>query len=60
MENDLIDRFVQEQKGELMDDLISRQDAISALCDKFKRTPTNAIRAMDAIKQLPPAQLERK
>jgi hypothetical protein len=43
-----------------MDDQISRQAAIDALRDKFKRTPTNAIRAMDAVKQLPPAEPERK
>jgi len=37
---------------------IYRQAAIDALRDKFKRTPTNAIRAMDAVKQLPSTQPE--
>ena len=41
-----------------MSDLISRQAAIEALRDEFKRTPTNAIRAMDTIKNLPSAQPE--
>ena len=37
-------------------DVIYRQDAIDALRDEFKRTPTNAIRAMDTIKNLLSAQ----
>lgn len=39
-------------------DCISREAAIEALRDEFKRTPTNAIRAMDTIKNLPSAQSE--
>ena len=41
-----------------MTDLIDRQDAINALRYEFKRTPTNAIRVMDTIKNLPSAQSE--
>lgn len=37
-----------------MNDLISRQAAIEALRELFKKSPTTAIRAMGAIKQLPP------
>lgn len=39
-----------------MHDLISRQAANDALRDEFKRTPTTAIRAMEALKSLPSAQ----
>lgn len=39
-----------------MDSLISRQAAIDALMDEFKRVPTNAIRAKDALEKLPSAQ----
>ena len=41
-----------------MNDLISRQMALDALREVFKRVPTNAIRAMDAIEQVPSAQPE--
>lgn len=36
-------------------DSISRQMAIDALMDEFKRVPTTAIRAKNRIEQLPPA-----
>ena len=38
--------------------MVYRQDAIDALRDEFKRTPTNAIRAMDTLKGLPSAKPE--
>ena len=41
-----------------MDDMISRQQAIDALMDEFKRVPTTAIRAKNRIERLPSAQLE--
>ena len=41
-----------------MDDLISRQQAIDALMDEFKRVPTTAIRAKNRIERLPSAQPE--
>lgn len=50
--------FAIGQKGEMMDDTISRKAAIDALRDEFKRTPTTAIRAMEALKSLPSAQPE--
>ena len=37
-------------------DCISRQEAIDAVMDEFKRIPTNAIRAKTRIEALPPAQ----
>ena len=40
--------------------LIDEEDAINALIEEFKRTPTIAIRAKYTIEQLPPAQSERK
>lgn len=39
-----------------MDDLISRQAAIEAMMDLFKRVPTNAIRAKDKLEELPSVQ----
>lgn len=36
-----------------MSDCISRQAAIDAVMDVFKRVPTNAIRAKEVIEQLP-------
>lgn len=39
-------------------DTISRQAAIDALMEKFKRIPTTAIRAKDALEALPSAQPE--
>lgn len=50
--------FAIGQKGEMMDDTISRKAAIDALRDEFKRTPTTAIRAMEALNSLPSAQPE--
>ena len=41
-----------------MKDTINRQDAIDALRKEFKRVPTNAIRATQAVENLPPAQPE--
>ena len=41
-----------------MSDLISRQAAIDALREEFKKSPTTAIRAMSAIKILPSPQPE--
>ena len=41
-------------------DCISREAAIDALVEGFKRIPTLAIRAKDMIEQLPSAQPERK
>ena len=41
-----------------MDDLISRQQAIDALMDEFKRVPTTAIRAKNRIERLPSAEEE--
>ena len=41
-----------------MSELISRQAAIDAVMDEFKRIPTNAIRAKIRIEALPPAQPE--
>ena len=41
-------------------DLISRQTAIDALRQQFKKSPTTAIRAMNTIEELPSAQPERK
>lgn len=41
-----------------MDNLISRQGAIDAMIDEFKRTPTNAIRAKTRLEALSPAQPE--
>ena len=38
------------------DDLISRQGAIDAMIDEFKRTPTSAIRAKFRLEALSPAQ----
>ena len=38
------------------DDLIDRQMAVEAVRDLFKRIPTRAIRAMHAIRSLPPAK----
>jgi len=43
-----------------MDDLISRQQAIDALMERFKRVPTNAIIAKDVIENLPSVQPERR
>ena len=40
-----------------MKDTIYRQDAIDALTEEFKRTPTMAIRAKYVIEQLPSTQL---
>lgn len=40
-------------------DLVSKQMAIDALMDEFKRVPTVAIRAKYRIEQLPPAQPKR-
>lgn len=40
----------------MKDDLISRQQAIDALMERFKRIPTTAIRAKDTIENLPSAQ----
>ena len=37
---------------------VSRRAAIDALMDEFKRVPTTAIRAKDALEKLPSAQLE--
>lgn len=42
----------------LASNCISRQAAIDALRDEFKRTPTTAIRAMGVISELPSAQPE--
>ena len=42
------------------DDLISRQAAIDALREEFKRVPTSAIRAMQAVENLPSAQPEQR
>ena len=39
-------------------DLVSRQDAIDAVMDEFKRIPTSAIRAKTRIEALPSAQPE--
>lgn len=44
----------------LSNDCISRQAAIEALREGFKKSPTTAIRAMSTIKILPSAQPERK
>ena len=41
-----------------MSELISKQAAIDAVMDEFKRIPTNAIRAKIRIEALPPAQPE--
>ena len=41
-----------------MSELISKQTAIDAVMDEFKRIPTNAIRAKIRIEALPPAQPE--
>lgn len=41
-------------------DCISRDEAIDALIEGFKRSLTMAIRAKDMIEQLPSAQPERK
>ena len=41
-----------------MSDLISRQAAIDTLMDEFKRVPTNAIRAKNALEKLPYVQTE--
>ena len=41
-----------------MSELISKQTAIDAVMDEFKRIPTNAIRAKIRIAALPPAQPE--
>ena len=40
-------------------DLISRQAAIDAVMELFRRVPTNAIRAKKVIEKLPSAQPER-
>ena len=42
----------------MKDDVISRQQAIDALMERFKRVPTNAIIAKDVIENLPSAQPE--
>lgn len=42
-----------------MRDTIYRQDAIDALIEGFKRSPTMAIRAKDMIEQLPSVQPEQ-
>ena len=44
---------------EMVGDTISRQAAIDALMDEFKRVPTTAIRAKNRIERLPSAQPER-
>ena len=41
-----------------MSELISKQAAIDAVMDEFKRIPTNAIRAKIRIEALPPARPE--
>lgn len=41
-----------------VEDMVSRQAAIDALMDEFKRVPTTAIRAKNRIDRLPSAQLE--
>ena len=40
-----------------MDEYISKQDAVDAVRETFKRIPTTAIRAMDTIKSLEPADV---
>ena len=40
-----------------MSDYIERQAVIDAVRETFKRIPTTAIRAMDTIKALPPADV---
>lgn len=42
----------------MKDDTISRQAAIDAVMDEFKRFPTSAIRAKTRIEALPSAQPE--
>lgn len=42
-----------------MNDLISRQAAINAVMDEFKRVPTTAIRAKTRLESLPAAQPQR-
>lgn len=42
------------------DDLIDRQMAVEAVRDTLKRIPPSAIRAMHAIRSLPPARPRRK
>ena len=44
----------------MKDDVISRQQAIDALMERFKRVATNAIIAKDVIENLPSAQPEQK
>lgn len=39
-----------------MNDPIERQEAIDAIRNEFKKSPTTAIRAMEVLKGLPPAQ----
>lgn len=43
-----------------MAELIDKQVAIFALMERFKRVPTTAIIAKDAIENLPPAQPEKE
>lgn len=43
-----------------MRELIEKHDAIDALIEEFKRTPTVAIRAKHTVEKLPSAQPERK
>ncbi|HAE24233.1 MAG TPA: hypothetical protein DCG33_02735 [Prevotellaceae bacterium] len=43
-----------------MDDLISRQAAIEAVRNILKRVPTNAIRCVNVIRDLPSAQPEQQ
>lgn len=40
--------------------LINKDIAINALREEFKKVPTIAIRAMETIKKLPPAQPEQR
>ena len=50
----------QDVPGTNVGGTVSRQAAIDALMDEFKRVPTTAIRAKNRIDRLPSAQPERK
>lgn len=43
-----------------MNDSISRQAAIDALINHFKKSPTTAIRARGVVEELPPAEPEQQ
>ena len=58
---DPADRWEPKDVPDINDgDIVSRQVAIDALMDEFKRVPTTAIRAKNRIDRLPSAQPERK